>query len=748
MALLKSFWWIWIVFPLLVNAQQPSNTLNVVADGGAIGDGLVDDTAAINSIITTAQSQGKDVYFPDGTYRITGQIDMKNGVSLFGAESGVSVLKSSSFMIIGEPNNNGSTVADLEVKDLFFLNILMDLSGGQKDNVTIRQCVFATTIAQTASTTQLNLTRGQNMVAEDCIFIASEAPWVNQGIKGIGNYRNVDMIIRRNIFGLDLGNLSWMDTEWKGYANWTNPEARLWQFQANENLPDRMGAMRGAMRLNECNGTLVIDNIFNLDPVACGVEQHAGNMDVDHIIYGTQAYNTEIIANWFRGHPCSPAGGLKFRDTDGPAVIAANYFVDTPLLLYSYENDLVHGLDNLLVYRNHFEIMTDKATFARNGISYSMTDTLAGVNNMIASNLYECADGFSSISLGSGDPGEWKVYGSNRYISGSLIEIEGNLPPYANATGAPPSSATAPYDGYVVPDLNIPEYGEAPVSPPGPDSVTNDFAAIEDTFVKQIDPSSNFGAEAVLNVRQSGTSEMNGYVKFEIADIPGPIYSATLRLYSMHDHQAEVFRVDDVSWAENSMTWSNRPSMGDSIASVAVFADTWMEVDVSDVVTNNGTYAFGLETASGSYRSFSSREGAYDPVLRLNYLGVSADGDMDGDLLPNGWETDYFGNATNGLALFDSDNDGQDNLSEFISGTDPTNGNSYFSIDCVINPSGFVLTWDSVPGREYSVWHGDAMGTNAFVGLTNGLPYPRNSYTDAVHGASSAGFYRVKVVKP
>ena len=147
-------------------------------------------------------------------------------------------------------------------------------------------------------------------------------------------------------------------------------------------------------------------------------------------------------------------------------------------LLYSYESDLVHGFDNQLIYRNHFEILTDEAVFGRNGISYYMTDALAGVNNRIASNTFECADGFSSISLGSGDPAEWKVYDSNRYISGTPIEIIGNNPPYAYISGAPPSAETSPYDGYVVPDLDIPEYG----IPAGPPASGNTIFQVVDPF--------------------------------------------------------------------------------------------------------------------------------------------------------------------------------------------------------------------------------------------------------------------------
>lgn len=108
-----------LALPMLGLAQQPANTLNAITDGAAVGDGVADDTAAINAVISTANAQGKDVYFPAGTYWVTGQISMKNGVSLFGDQNGISLLKASSLKVIGEPDNNGSTVANLAVEDLF-----------------------------------------------------------------------------------------------------------------------------------------------------------------------------------------------------------------------------------------------------------------------------------------------------------------------------------------------------------------------------------------------------------------------------------------------------------------------------------------------------------------------------------------------------------------------------------------------------------------------------------------------------
>jgi hypothetical protein len=69
----------------------------------------------------------------------------------------------------------------------------------------------------------------------------------------------------RNIFGLDLGNLSWLDTEWKGYANWLNAVGRLQQFKTEQNLPRLMGEMSGAIATFNGDSNVIDQNIIHLD---------------------------------------------------------------------------------------------------------------------------------------------------------------------------------------------------------------------------------------------------------------------------------------------------------------------------------------------------------------------------------------------------------------------------------------------------------------------------------------------------
>ena len=63
---------------------QPTNSLSIM-NYGAGGTGATDDTAALNNCITAARSQGKSVWLPAGTYKITASINLPSNLTLQGA---------------------------------------------------------------------------------------------------------------------------------------------------------------------------------------------------------------------------------------------------------------------------------------------------------------------------------------------------------------------------------------------------------------------------------------------------------------------------------------------------------------------------------------------------------------------------------------------------------------------------------------------------------------------------------------
>ncbi|QJE97426.1 hypothetical protein [Luteolibacter luteus] len=90
------------------------------------------------------------------------------------------------------------------------------------------------------------------------------------------------------------------------------------------------------------------------------------------------------------------------------------------------------------------------------------------------------------------------------------------------------------------------------------------------------------------------------------------------------------------------------------------------------------------------------------------YAGASDDGDVDNDGIPDAWETANGldpGNATD--ANQDRDGDGFSNRDEYLAGTNPSSGTSFFR--AVVNGPGtsggsdITLSWSSVAGKTYTI---------------------------------------------
>jgi formylglycine-generating enzyme required for sulfatase activity len=78
--------------------------------------------------------------------------------------------------------------------------------------------------------------------------------------------------------------------------------------------------------------------------------------------------------------------------------------------------------------------------------------------------------------------------------------------------------------------------------------------------------------------------------------------------------------------------------------------------------------------------------------------------DADGDGLPDAWETAHGLSSTDVAdASFDSDSDGQSNLSEYRSGTNPTNATSCLKLEAVIQDNGVMVSFNAVSNQTYTV---------------------------------------------
>ena len=125
------------------------------------------------------------------------------------------------------------------------------------------------------------------------------------------------------------------------------------------------------------------------------------------------------------------------------------------------------------------------------------------------------------------------------------------------------------------------------------------------------------------------------------------------------------------------------------------------------------------------------------------YEYLTPGSDPDGDGIPDNWEVRYFDSVMDCVSNACSDSDALNNWQEYIAGTDPTDGSSYFCItNCSVETDGYLIEWNPVSGRSYSIWAADSL-TNSFTLLTNNLAYPVSSC--AVEIDTTNRFFKLEV---
>jgi PKD repeat protein len=142
--------------------------------------------------------------------------------------------------------------------------------------------------------------------------------------------------------------------------------------------------------------------------------------------------------------------------------------------------------------------------------------------------------------------------------------------------------------------------------------------AVADANVKSNSANTNYGTATTFRVKFSSTETHYSYLRFVVAPGSNPITGAKLRLY-VTDGSADggtVYLVDN-SWSENTITWNNAPPITGSPVGqfVNVVAGTFVELDLSPVITGPGTYSLGMTSASSDSAYYSSREGVNPPQL-------------------------------------------------------------------------------------------------------------------------------------
>lgn len=148
-----------------------------------------------------------------------------------------------------------------------------------------------------------------------------------------------------------------------------------------------------------------------------------------------------------------------------------------------------------------------------------------------------------------------------------------------------------------------------------------------DAYVKSTSPTSKYGAQSELRLRLGSATSPTTYrsfARFAVPPLAGPVASAKLRLYVTNaSKDGGTVALAENAWAEATVTWDTQPAVVS--APLATFgrttSGTWVEWDVTAVVTAAGTYTFALTNALTDGANYASREAANKPQLRIVYAG-------------------------------------------------------------------------------------------------------------------------------
>lgn len=145
-----------------------------------------------------------------------------------------------------------------------------------------------------------------------------------------------------------------------------------------------------------------------------------------------------------------------------------------------------------------------------------------------------------------------------------------------------------------------------------------------DTTVSSYSPSKNYGSYTTLTLKLSDIEYLS-LLTFSVQSLPAGVVptSAHLRLYVTDGGPdgGTWFR-SPTNWNESTVTWLDAPTIDPttSFASTgSVSPGQWIDIDVTQIVTGNGTFGFAARTSNSDRVIYSSREWSNPPQLVLSY---------------------------------------------------------------------------------------------------------------------------------
>ena len=182
------------------------------------------------------------------------------------------------------------------------------------------------------------------------------------------------------------------------------------------------------------------------------------------------------------------------------------------------------------------------------------------------------------------------------------------------------------------------------------------FKAEADAHVQEGDLTANGGTTADLEVVRARGRSAESYLRFSVNGLTGVVQSARLRVYSTTEtaEDGPALYTTENDWTETEITWENRPTRASTPSGdqTLVRKFSWMEYDVTALVTGDGVYSFVLAGDTDEDLLFSSRESSNGPELSI--ILASATPTPASEALPAGTGTAGAGESLTFTAAADA----------------------------------------------------------------------------------------------
>jgi glucose/arabinose dehydrogenase/PKD repeat protein len=150
------------------------------------------------------------------------------------------------------------------------------------------------------------------------------------------------------------------------------------------------------------------------------------------------------------------------------------------------------------------------------------------------------------------------------------------------------------------------------------------FTPTDDTVVRADKPNNNYGGDFTFEAENEGPKVKHSLLKFMVSGIGADqVQSVKLRIYCVDPSPVSggiFYALENpaAAWSESTVTWNNAPPASATPLPGAELgpttANTWYEVDVTQLLTSNGPASLRITSPSDRQSVYSSKEGPPPPA--------------------------------------------------------------------------------------------------------------------------------------